>query len=94
MKLSKASVHSKAHAIPTYRFESEARLTPYAGILVFHMLFARLGLKGRLQRCFSHLHKGEIYGHTSIVMLLIVHILLGFRRLRCLDYYREDSSPL
>ena len=90
MKSTKAEIHSRVHTIPTCRFEEEARLTPYAGIVVFQALFARLGMKARLRRCFSHLHVGEIFGHASITMLLVVHLLLGFRRLRGLDYYRED----
>ena len=31
-----------------------------------------------------------IFGPHRIVLLLIVHLLLGFRRLRDVDYYRDD----
>jgi hypothetical protein len=30
-----------------------------------------------------------IYGHGTIVLLLIVHLLLGYRRLQDLRYYRD-----
>ena len=31
-----------------------------------------------------------IFGHVSIVLLLIVHMLLGYRELRHLRYYQND----
>ena len=34
------------------------------------------------------------FGHHLIVLLLIVHLLLGFRRLREVDYYRDDPLVL
>ncbi len=50
----------------------------------------RLGLKTRLGRCFGHLKASRIFGHASIVMLLIVHLLIGYRRLSDLRYYQDD----
>lgn len=35
-----------------------------------------------------------IFGHHLVVMLLIVHLLLGFRRLREVDYYHDDPLVL
>jgi hypothetical protein len=35
-----------------------------------------------------------IFGRHLVVMLLMVHLLLGFRRLRELDYYRDDPIVL
>ena len=35
-----------------------------------------------------------IFGHHLVVMLLVVHLLLGFRRLREADYYRDDPLVL
>ena len=35
-----------------------------------------------------------IFGRHLVVMLLIVHLLLGFRRLREVDYYRDDPIVL
>ena len=35
-----------------------------------------------------------IFGHHLVVMLLVVHVLLGFRRLREADYYRDDPLVL
>lgn len=94
MKASRADVHRKTHAVPTLRFEHEHRLTSYAGLVVFQKLFAVLGLKDRLRRCFAHLEVHPIFGHATVVLLLVVHLLLGHRRLRDLDYYGEDPMVL
>jgi hypothetical protein len=83
-------VHTKVHRIPTLRFEPEQRLTSYAGLVIFQALFQRLRLRDRLRRCFAHLVVQPIFGMHTIMMLLVVHLLLGFRRLRGVDYYRHD----
>lgn len=90
MKSSKAQTHAKFHRIPQLRFNSEKKLTSFAGIVVFQALFVAIQLRSRLKRCFQHLKKNTIYGHASVVLLLVVHLIIGFRRLRGLDYYRHD----
>ena len=89
MKLSKAAVHSKARALPEIRFEDQ-QLTSFAGLIAFQPLLTRLELKSRLHKCFQHLKVSPIFGHANIVLLLVVHLLLGFRRLGDLRYYRDD----
>ena len=89
MKCSKAAIHRKTHCIPEIRFEDQ-RLTSFAGLVVFQSLFSRSGLKQHLSGCFSHLRVSPIYGHGVIVMLLIVHLLLGYRRLQDMRYYQDD----
>ncbi|MGH8742971.1 MAG: transposase, partial [Burkholderiales bacterium] len=79
----------KARALPEIRFEDQ-QLTSFAGLIVFQPLLARLDLKKRLQQCFQHLKISPIFGHGNIVLLLIVHLLLGYRRLQELRYYRDD----
>lgn len=90
MKSSRAAVRAKIYKIPTLQFEEEQRLTSYAGLIVFQSLFQRLDLKNRLRRCFDHLDESPIFETATITMLLVVHLILGFRRLRGLDYYRHD----
>jgi hypothetical protein len=89
MKISKSAVHWKARALPEIRFEDQ-QLTSFAGLVVFQPLLERLALKGRLRGCFEHLKVSPSFGHASIVMLLIVHLLIGYRRLSDLRYYRDD----
>ena len=93
MKLSKASVRGSARSIPQLRFEDQ-QLTSFAGIVVFQKLFQRLELSTRLRRCFDHLPKGGAYDHHRIALLLVVHLLIGYRRLRGIDFYRDDPMVL
>ncbi|NNF95656.1 MAG: IS1380 family transposase [Halobacteria archaeon] len=89
MKSSRSDIHRKTHALPILRFEDQ-RLTSFSGLVVFQKLFEHLALKDRLRRCFKHLDVSPIYGHASIILLLIVHLLLGYRELRHLRYYEDD----
>jgi hypothetical protein len=89
MKYSKKSVFCKTYKILRPEFEDQ-HLTSFAGIVIFQSLFSRLNLKHRLASCFKHLIASPIYGHNLIVLLLITHFVIGFRRLRDLDYYKDD----
>jgi hypothetical protein len=89
VKYSKKHFFSRAYKIPQIRFEDQ-KLTSFSGLIIFHPLFQQLDLKERLRQCFRHLHVSEIIGHHVIMMLLIIHLLLGFRRLRDMDYYKDD----
>lgn len=75
MKLSRNAVRRKTHALPTLRFEQQ-RLTSFSGLLLFQVLFGRLGLKRRLRPCFET--GAAIYQQATIVLSLIVHLLLGY----------------
>jgi len=89
-KVSRAAVRGKAGAMPELRFEEQS-LTSYAGLVVFQPLFAKLELKRRLWGCFRHLPGTPVYGPHLVVLLLVVHLLLGYRELRDSRYYRDDE---
>lgn len=89
MKCSKSAIHRKTHRLPEIQFEDQ-NLTSFAGLVMFQALFSELGLKGRLNDCFRHLTGRPIFGHGVVVMLLMVHLLLGYRRLQAIGYYRDD----
>ena len=89
MKFSKAAIHRKTHRIPEIKFEDQ-RLTSFAGLVVYQSLFSRIGLKQQLAGCFGHLTVSPIFGHGVIVLVLIVHLLLGYRRLQDMRYYQDD----
>ena len=93
MKFSKQVILARFHKMPTLHFEDQ-QLTSFGGVIVFQALFKRLRLKARLKGCFQHLKGSPIFGVHRIVLLLIVHLLLGFRRLRDVDYYRDDPMVL
>jgi hypothetical protein len=89
VKCSKSEVHRKTHGIPDIQFEDQ-RLTSFAGLVLFQSLFSQLGLKEHLTRCFRHLNVNPIFGHGLVVLLLITHLLIGYRRLQDMRYYQDD----
>jgi len=58
--------------------------------VVYQSLFSRIGLKQQLSGCFRHLTVSPIFGHGVVALLLIVHLLLGLRRLQDMRYYQDD----
>lgn len=89
MKYSRSDVQSKEYKIPELKIDDQD-LTSFAGLIVFQQFFKLIGLKAVLGRCFQHLRNGRIFGHATIFMQMIVHILLGYRELRDSCYYRDD----
>jgi len=89
MKHSRAAVHRKLHKLPALRFEQQT-LTSFGGLVLVQALLLRLQLKERLRACFGHLGVAPIFGHHLIALLLVVHLLLGYRELRDARYYRDD----
>lgn len=93
MKYSRSSIHRRVHKIPALRFETQT-LTSYGGLILFQALSGHVRLKERLRGCFDHLAGHPIFGHHVIVLLLVVHLLLGYRELRDSRYYRDDPLVL
>jgi len=89
MRIAKNQIYTRAHSIPKLRFEDQ-ELTSYAGIVVFQHLLAKLDLKQRLRKACAHLGQRALYHPATIAQLLIVHLLLGFRRLRDIEFYDDD----
>jgi len=89
VKHSRAETRARFHSIPELRFEEQA-LTPYGGLVLWQALFERIGFKAALERCFAHRNAGAIFGHHIVFLWLVVHLLLGHRRLRDRDFYEED----
>src|SRR6266498_3738470 len=89
MRVAKEDIYTRASSIPAVRFEDQ-ELTSFGGIVVFQKLFAKLNLKEHLRRCCAHLAEKNLYHPAVIVQWLIVHLLLGFRKLRDLEFYEDD----
>ena len=90
MKRSKASVRGKATDRIEVRFEDQ-QLTAHAGLVLYQRLFARLALKERLRGCFRHLPGSPAYAPHAVALLLVVHLVMGFRELRDARHYRDDE---
>lgn len=89
MKNSRCQTHRKYHSLPKIQFEDQS-LTSFAGLVILQHLFALKNVKGNLRHCFSHLAQKRIFGQPVIVLLLIIHLWLGFRRIRDQRYYQND----
>ena len=89
MKSRKANISSKVYKIPELKFE-EQNLSSFSGAIVLQNLFQVLAMKARIKRCFSHQQVQSIYGLHNFFLLMIVHIFIGFKRLRGRDYYFDD----
>ena len=93
VKSSKSQIQAKFHKIPAVRFEDQ-KLTSFSGLLIFQVLFRRLNFKQRLYQCFPNGKVSPIFGRHLVVLLLIIHLIICFRRLREVDYYRDDPLVL
>lgn len=93
MRFRKAQIHSRVHTIPQLRFEDQD-LTSFAGLVIFQSLLRRLSLRRQLQKCFGHLQRGGSYGFATVFLVLVIHIILGYRRFRELTFYRDDPMVL
>ena len=91
MKSRRNEVVSRVYRIPEIRYdEGDTTLTSFSGLVIFQQLFQSLRLKQRLNKCFAHVRPQAIYRAHEIVLILVTHLILGYRRLRDLDYYRDD----
>jgi hypothetical protein len=93
VKLRKADIRRSVHSIPDLVFD-DTQLTSCAGLVVFQKLFAVLGFKHRLRRCLALATDNGVYGVRTIFLVLLVHLLLGHRKLREMAYYRDDPIVL
>lgn len=89
MRVSRKDVTSATHAIPEVRFE-EQELTSFGGLVMLQALLRETDLRARLRAAVRHLPSSTGYCASRIVLLLIVHLFIGWRRLRDLDYYSTD----
>ncbi len=89
MKFSKKQIFSRVFKIPQIKFEDQ-RLTSFAGLVLYQPVLQQLRLKERLKRCFTHIKVSEIFGHQIIMLVLVLHLIMGYRKLRDLDYYQDD----
>ena len=89
MRLSNSEIRAPARKIPELQFEDQS-LTSFAGLVAFQALFNELGFAERLRRCTQHLASSAAYAPHRILLVITVHLVLGWRRLRDLDHYRDD----
>jgi len=89
MKLSRRQVQRQSRTLPRLQFQDQ-KLTSFSGLVVFQALFSQLHLRDRLRRCFRHLKIKPAYDYAIVMLGLVVHLLLGYRRLSDLRFYDDD----
>ncbi len=89
MRVSRRDVSFSSHALPKVQFEDQ-EITSFGGLVLFQALAQAIGLRERLRAAVRHLPTSGAYSASRIALVLIVHMFLGWRRLRDLDYYRDD----
>lgn len=94
MKVSSRSIYTAQRTIPSVKFESDSHMTSFGGLVIFQQLFVRLGLWNKLGQCAQHLAGHNQYSHPLCLRIILVHLLLGFNRLRDLNYYQSDPMVL
>jgi len=65
-------------------------MTAFSGLVVFQALFKILDFKRGLSRCFAHTSHTAAFHHGTVMLMLIVQVLVGQRRLRSLDLLVGD----
>ena len=93
MKHSKSDVRCKFSCLPQLRFDDQ-QMSSFSGLIVFQQLISDLDLKRRLSRCFEHQKGSPTFSTTSIVLVLVVVVLLGYRRLRDVQLFKDDPIVL
>jgi len=94
VKVPASSIYSRVRSIPSVKFEPDSQMTSFGGLVIFQPLFERLDLWRRLAQCCDHLPAGALYSHALCLRMLVVHLLLGFRRLRDVEFYQGDPMVL
>jgi len=91
MNYKQSDIYRKYQQINKLQFETEnPSYSSFSGLIVFHKLFVNLGLKTKLKACFKNNHLQGVIQHHSIMLMLIIHILLGYRELRDQRFYADD----
>jgi len=90
MNISIKNIFRKSKKILRPEFEDQT-LTSYGGLVIFEALFKNIGIKQKLASCFKHIINKSSYKPPIIMLVLVSHILLGYKQLRDSAFYREDE---
>jgi len=90
MKSGRKQFNCKAHARFTLQFECRQR-TAFSVLVILQDFCARLKLMDRLRYAFRNRQVGKVDRPQKLFPQLIIHLLLGFRDLRDVACYPNDS---
>ena len=90
MKLAKHLFITRKSSIPELKYQKQ-ELSSFSGLVVFQKLFSDLNLSKRLSGCLPRSCETKQHASVSLLFrLLIINALIGMRKLRDVDLYRED----
>jgi len=91
MNYKQSDIYRKYQQINNIQFETENQTySSFSGLVVFQKLFVNLGLKAKFKACFKSNYLQGVIQYHSVMLMLIVHILLGYRELRDQRFYADD----
>jgi hypothetical protein len=88
-KCSRSEVRGRSRPVDTVTFDEQS-VTRFGGLALLQHWLAEAGFKERLRRSFRGLIDMTAFGYHNLVFVLIIHYLLGWRRLSEHDHYRDD----
>lgn len=88
-RLSRKQTCRATRSVPEVRFE-EQQLSSFGGLVILEAMLRKMGFNDRLRSAVDHVTSRGSYTPVAILRTLIVHLFLGWRRLRDLDYYPDD----
>ena len=89
VKLLRSLFFAKSKSLPILRFEDQ-QLSSFAGLIVLIPLFKRLDLNRRFDACFRSIKTPHAYSFGLFYKVLIIHLILGYRKLREVSAYADD----
>jgi hypothetical protein len=90
VRLRTSDLRQRVNADLTLRYEQDG-LTSFAGLELLRRFFTRIGLRREIRRFLSDALPRSDYGVCSMVLLVLVLLITGGRRLRHLGYLQGDS---
>lgn len=89
MKNSFRAINRNFSAKPVIDFEDQT-LTSFSGLALLDVFFDTIDFKTTLQSVFKRQKKQGIYRPWKIFLILIIHVMLGYRRIRDNRFYAND----
>jgi hypothetical protein len=89
VRLRTSDLTQRVNADLTLRFEQDG-LTSFAGLELYRRFFSRIGLRSEIRRFLSGTLPKSDYGICGMVLLMLLLLITGGRRLRHLGYLQGD----
>lgn len=93
MKKSKKYYTKKYKVLPEIKFANQ-NITGHSGLIILFAFFKQKKIIDKIAKCFNHIKHKTVVGFQKIFIILIFHLMLGYRNLREYDCYKQDPLLL